>query len=661
MAEMAFRQALPPPSGLTGPTRTLDLPMHLSDKGKIMKKPVALLSLFFTLLPALVWGNSSIKTGSTVQITITGHRVSGTVPLASVGGVDLRPSSNGYTDYSIVSNPNPVGPLATYIYSGANPDEYSPATANDALATLERIDADNVRIRHCEPHDDFVESAIALKAGASVTFTIQYIGPISTNANVQIGPPVPFSGKVAIDGVNFHGQAQFTFAIRDHAGAVHWRNGATANDAINVSVFNGRYVVPLGGQGMNPLPASLFANHEELYIKVSFDKGDGQGWVHLGPDQRITAVPYALSAKIADMVKPGAITSSQIADNSITPAQLNEQVLKYLKPVITQDASLSMGVFPGDSVTLTAAIEGRFLTYQWKRSGQAIVGATEPTLVISDFNSSLHDGIYTLTASNDFGSVTSQQKTLTGDAPLTPLIWDLNATINLEMIWVPAGSFTMGSPVTEPGRSTNETEHNVTLTKGFYLGKYEVTLPQYEAVTLMHHAPQTLRGNEIPVNTLTWYDAKEFCYQLTLAEQNAGRLSKNWAFDLPTEAEWEYACRAGTSTAYSWGNTFSPSNAGYDLNQTANVGQYAPNPWGFYDMHGNVIEMTNDKYQDRYPSWTVSDPKGAEWSYSRVARGGNWYKDGTDPSKLRSARREELGTEVASYVLGFRIALKRID
>jgi hypothetical protein len=117
--------------------------------------------------------------------------------------------------------------------------------------------------------------------------------------------------------VNYHGQAKFAFAItgpkKQYA---FWRNGAKWNDTINVNVANGRYIVLLGGQGMNPLPTSLFANHDELYVKVFFSNNDGQGLRHLAPDQRITAVPYA---KVAEMVKPGAITT----------AQLNEQILKH--------------------------------------------------------------------------------------------------------------------------------------------------------------------------------------------------------------------------------------------------------------------------------------------------------------------------------------------
>ena len=109
-------------------------------------------------------------------------------------------------------------------------------------------------------------------------------------ALVWASPPVPFSGKVAIDGVNYHGQAKFNFEIVGPAGngsrVVHWRNGEKWSDTINVNVFNGRYVVLLGGQGMNPLPASLFANHDELYVRVYFDKGDGKGLRNLTPVQR---------------------------------------------------------------------------------------------------------------------------------------------------------------------------------------------------------------------------------------------------------------------------------------------------------------------------------------------------------------------------------------
>ena len=110
-------------------------------------------------------------------------------------------------------------------------------------------------------------------------------------------PPVPYYGKVSIDGINYHGSAQFQFSLSDANGTEHWRNGLDANESIRVFVVNGHYSVMLGGQGMNPLPPELFLQHEELYLSVSFDKGDGPRT--LGPEQLITATPRALVAEVA--------------------------------------------------------------------------------------------------------------------------------------------------------------------------------------------------------------------------------------------------------------------------------------------------------------------------------------------------------------------------
>ena len=130
---------------------------------------------------------------------------------------------------------------------------------------------------------------------------------------------------------------------------------------------------------------------------------------------------------------------------------------------------------------------------------------------------------------------------------------DLNATVAMDMIWCPPGTFTMGSPTTEAGRGTNETEHNVSLTHGFYLGKYEVTQAQYEAVMVgntngLNVSGRTTRSR--PVEKVSWDDAQVFLTRLN-AQQSAN-LPAGWAY-VPTESQWEYACRAGTTTAYSWG------------------------------------------------------------------------------------------------------------
>jgi formylglycine-generating enzyme required for sulfatase activity len=238
----------------------------------------------------------------------------------------------------------------------------------------------------------------------------------------------------------------------------------------------------------------------------------------------------------------------------------------------------------------------------------------------------------------------------------------------MDMIWVPSGTFTMGSPTTEAGRqSDREDEHNVSLTKGFYLGKYEVTQAQYIAVTGTNPSEFNATGNgNRPVEKVNWTEAVAFCTQLTTQEQAAGRLPAGWAYVLPTESQWEYACRAGTTTAYSWGTTIASSNANYnwdgeandgnDFKQTRDVGQYAANPWGFFDMHGNVWEWTADWYQAAYPSGNpVVDPTGPASGSLRVIRGGSWGYGGT---ALRSARRSTAPPGHRSHI-GFRVGFQQ--
>jgi hypothetical protein len=213
--------------------------------------------------------------------------------------------------------------------------------------------------------------------------------------------PVPYAGKVAINGENFNGTAKFAFELRDADGTVHWRNGADANASIEVHVDRGHYVVLLGGQGMAPITPRLFLDEHELYLKVRVDLSDGNGMRHLAPDQRITATPYALAAEVARSVLPGAVKTDQ----------LNESILKYLKPEITSHPE-SQTVFSRSTFTLSATAEGKYLDYQWKRNGQVLAGETNATLVITDANGTLHDGNYSVLVSNDFGSVTTNHASI---------------------------------------------------------------------------------------------------------------------------------------------------------------------------------------------------------------------------------------------------------
>ena len=906
-------------------------------------------------------------------------------------------------------------------------------------------------------------------------------------------PPVPYSGKVAIDGVNFQGSASFAFEISDAQGTVHWRNGATPNVTISVSVTDGRYVVQLGGQGMNPLAPELFLAHDELYLKVRFDPGDGQGLRHLGPDQRITATPYALAAALAHAVPPG----------SITPTMLTDEVKAFLAPrMVTQPPAQVTG-YAERSIHIPAVADGRQLSYQWMKAPvQPVAGATSPILHLADLNASTDPGSYSLVVTNPFGSVTSSatqltvatvvpndvdlpvlilngQKSislLTGTAwtdpgfsatddldgnltavvdvngtvnvatpgayfitykatdsagnfataqrvvtvsnftdlclipagtfqmgsfckthapipparglpqrllhgqvrghqghlgrgpptgpPIPPagrtstsstttepprapnfpmanvkwydlikwcnarsekdnlqplyyseanqttiyrsgqimltnahvnwqangwrlpteaewekaargglvgmshpngnsyspvygnveasgigktvlvgsyapngyglhnifgnvreIIWDgyegswysqpeanlpnprgpehsarsvrgggfsgpsylnslhrrmnggensnshgfrlarnapdavaggyptltsspdangtsgqafsyqilagnspaaygaaglpaglsvntssglisgtptipgeHNATIsaanaagttsmtlslvvtshiaqaaaNMEMIWCPPGTFTMGSPTTEANRGWDETEHNVTLTNGFYLGKYEVTQAQYEAVMTgntnsLSPTPSQFSGNDRPVEKVSWEDAQVFFTRLNAAEQAAGRLPTGWQYVLPTEAQREYACRAGTTTIFSWGDTATSTQANFkgtspyggaatgpNLQQTTDVGSYGANPWGFFDMHGNIWEWCSD-WKANYPGGSLTDPTGPASGSSRVTRGGSWPDDAY---YHRSAERQNLTPGYRLHNLGFRASFR---
>ncbi|MEW6238721.1 MAG: formylglycine-generating enzyme family protein [Candidatus Omnitrophota bacterium] len=220
----------------------------------------------------------------------------------------------------------------------------------------------------------------------------------------------------------------------------------------------------------------------------------------------------------------------------------------------------------------------------------------------------------------------------------------------LEIVLIPAGTFTMGSPNGEPGRNTNEgPQHQVTITKPFYMGKYEVTQAQWQAV--MGANPSNFKGNNLPVENVSWDDCQNFLYYINKLGQGT--------FRLPTEAEWEYACRAGTTTRFYWGDDPSYTQikdyAWYDGNNspsgTKEVGLKLPNAFGLYDMSGNVWEWCQDWYGS-YSSASQIDPAGANSGLNRVLRGGFWE---INAWSCRSAHRYNETPDVWHIFFGFRL------
>jgi formylglycine-generating enzyme required for sulfatase activity len=219
-------------------------------------------------------------------------------------------------------------------------------------------------------------------------------------------------------------------------------------------------------------------------------------------------------------------------------------------------------------------------------------------------------------------------------APPKPLSTFTNS-VGIKFVWLPTGEFLMGSPTSDSLRTLDEVQHPVRLTRQIAMGVHEVTQTQYENVTGSN--PSRFRGANHPVDTVSWNDAVAFCDLLSSApaEKAAGR-----KYRLPTEAEWEYACRAGTSMAYCFGNE--PSRLaryawfqGTSNTTTHAVGLKQANRWGLYDMHGNVWEWCHDWYGPYSPGTSV-DPTGPESGTDRSVRGGGFF---FSPADLRSARR----------------------
>jgi formylglycine-generating enzyme required for sulfatase activity len=233
---------------------------------------------------------------------------------------------------------------------------------------------------------------------------------------------------------------------------------------------------------------------------------------------------------------------------------------------------------------------------------------------------------------------------------------DLGNGVKLELVLIPAGKFMMGSPETEKERLEDEVQHEVTLTKPYWIGKYEVTQEAYERV--MGNNPSWFVGGRNPVEMVSWDNAQEFCQKLSRRTRREARL--------PTEAEWEHACRAGRSTPFHTGETISTAEANYNgsyvygsgakgenRRNTMAVGSLASNAFGLYDMHGNVGEWCGDWFVE-YAKGAQCDPPGAADGQLHVLRGGSWD---VIPSYCRSACRYWGAPGRRYKITGFRVVI----
>lgn len=241
--------------------------------------------------------------------------------------------------------------------------------------------------------------------------------------------------------------------------------------------------------------------------------------------------------------------------------------------------------------------------------------------------------------------------------------------LGLQMPWIPMGAFTMGSPVKEQLRRPNEgPSTHMTVTRGFWISATEVTQEAYERV--MNDNPSHFRGEKRPVEQVSWDNAVTFTERLTQVEARGNRLPPGYVYRLPTEAEWEYVCRAGSSAPFGFGSSASPEKGNFlgeyprdyasseivspDHFGTVNVGSYPANSWGVHDMHGNVQEWTLDSYNDRLPGGVEEDFVRTDPGRGHAIRGGGWD---SSADRCRASARDLATDSSKRNNLGFRIVL----
>jgi formylglycine-generating enzyme required for sulfatase activity len=339
-------------------------------------------------------------------------------------------------------------------------------------------------------------------------------------------------------------------------------------------------------------------------------------------------------AKLADPIPPQS-SASFPSQATVSTAEI-PLVASPRKPV----RSSARLVFGLTGITTLALVIGLFFGLNWfefETNGEK--GDASPKTVLASQKKNTPPGVVEPQAPSTV---------ITKESNKVVLEREIRNSIGMKLVYIPPGTFTMGSPKDEHDRDDDEDQHEVYITKGFYLGKYEVMQEEYKRI--MGSNRSRAKGEKLPVEMVTWHEAKNFCRKLSAKEGQEYRL--------PSEAEWEYACRAGTTMPFHFGLSLDLGQARFkDLikGQTVVAGSYRANLWGLHHMHGNVREWCEDWYAaDYYKSSPLRDPLGPSTGSERVFRGGSFYDD---PRYGRSANRGRLMPAHLNFYQGFRVAL----
>jgi formylglycine-generating enzyme required for sulfatase activity len=362
--------------------------------------------------------------------------------------------------------------------------------------------------------------------------------------------------------------------------------------------------------------------------------------VGIPPDNFLAGLPFDVQAVDFNFFTNTLYWANNDAEVSIAPV---------ISPVASFTATPMFGPTPL-VVQFADASTNSPTSWQWDFNNDGTVDSIEqnPSFTYTA------DGIYSvrLVAGNIGGTSTALRVNMIYGGPIVP-------SALIEMVPVAAGTFQMGS--TNPGSNAYPL-HPVTITQPLWAGKYEVTQAQYQAI--MGGNPSHFKGpsypnaQQRPVESVTWTNAMAFCSALSAIESAAGRIPASYQYRLPTEAEWEYFCRAGTTTDWNTGASLTSAQANFNssLGQTSVVGSYPPNSWGIYDMHGNVKEWCMDAWDGsaNYPGTVVADPYVSSGSPNRIGRGGHWWDFDFN---CRSSVRWASFYGSSGNIVGFRVVL----